>query len=398
VTSTFTRRYGVRGTRFHVYPQLRGLRGVGTAELIYVSAPPGTVAPGPADDRIYVVDADDKVPYDDTGQRPPYQGARLAPIAPGPNGHFDHVRPGQRAFSATCSFAVARSVLDLWEHYAGRQLQWYFHRRHRRLEIIPRIGMQNAVSRPGYLELGHADARRTLWFAENFDTVAHEMGHALVRTLAGDPPRRIVYRAIEESCADLIAVVSSLHFDRVVSEVLRQTGGRLFATSLLSRVAELDRRRHVRNAFNTATLPQARAMGDSADPDTYKFVLARPFTGAAFEVLVELYEDRLVERGGITRATNAASSAARTRRLAGLRRAFARRFRARPLAFRRALADARDDFGRLLTRTLERLPRRRAGFPGAAAAMVRADRELFAGRHRALIEAAFIRRGIRPRA
>ena len=119
--NSFADRYRVRGTRFRVYPQLKGLRGVATPETVYVDAAPGTIGPGPSDDRMYVVDADGKLPYDDTGLHPPYRGSRLPPVVPRRDGHFDHLRPGTREFSAASVFAIARCVLDTWERYFGRQ-------------------------------------------------------------------------------------------------------------------------------------------------------------------------------------------------------------------------------------------------------------------------------------
>lgn len=397
ISFAFASRYRIRGTRFRIYPQLKGLRGVAAPELVYVDAAPGTIGPGPSDDRMYVVDAEDKIAYDDSGDQPPYRGSRLPPAAPNQFGHFDDIRPGTRAFSAASAFAIARCVLDLWEDYFGRQLAWYFRGQFPRLEIIPRVGLQNAVSRPGYLELGHADARATRWFADSFDSVAHEMGHAIVRSAVGQATgrRSLTYRALEESCADLVAIVSALHFESVMIEVLRETKGRLFATSLLSRIAEFDRRRYVRSALNRMTLPEAKRARDPHDPVGYKYLLARPFTGAAFDVLVEIYEERLVERGGITARVAASSSGARVRNLRALRREFTRRFRARPAVFREALVAAREDFGRLIAAMLDGLSPRGLTYGRAVARMVEADRRLNGGRHRALIDMAFLRRGIR---
>lgn len=393
----FADRYRVRGTRFRVYPQRKGLGRLARPETVYVDAAPGTIGWGPADDRMYVVDADHKIPYDDTGDRPPYRGTRLPPVRPNRRGHFDDLRPGTREFSAASVFAIVRCVLDVWEQYLGRQIPWYFRQAYPALEIIPRAQFGNAVSRPGFLELGHADARGTLWFSESFDSVAHETGHAIVRSIVGQPRgrRTITYRALEEACADLVAIVSALHFRSVVTEVLRETAGRLFSTSLLSRIAELDRRRYVRSALNRMTINDARRARDPGDPDAFKYLLARPFAGAAFDVLVELYEERLVERGAIGRDLATRSSGARARNVRMLRLEFARRYRARPAVFREALVAARDDFGRLLAATLRRLSPRGLSYGRAVAAMLGADRMLNGGRHGALIGAAFARRGIR---
>jgi hypothetical protein len=68
------------GTRFRIFPQPRFLQkndGSGRLfpdpEVVFVSVSPEQMLPGPADDRMYVVDAVGKLPYNQLSG-PPYRG------------------------------------------------------------------------------------------------------------------------------------------------------------------------------------------------------------------------------------------------------------------------------------------------------------------------------------
>ncbi len=52
-----------QGTRFRIFPQPLYVEGFDRAELIYVNVSRGEVQPGPADSRMYVIDAINKRPY-----------------------------------------------------------------------------------------------------------------------------------------------------------------------------------------------------------------------------------------------------------------------------------------------------------------------------------------------
>ncbi len=71
------------GTRFRIFPQPRFLPSFGESETVRISVPPEAIQSSPADDRMYVLDAIGKRPYDRFSQRP-YLEKRNPPIAPGP--------------------------------------------------------------------------------------------------------------------------------------------------------------------------------------------------------------------------------------------------------------------------------------------------------------------------
>lgn len=385
-----TGRYRTTGTPFRVYAQFKELRGFGKTVTVYVDARPGTIHAGPQDDRIYVVDARAKTPYQRSKKWPPFTGRVRQEATPDPNGHFDHIKPADKTFPAATAFATVRCVLDIWEGYLGRRLSWYFRDTYPRLEVIPRIGVDDAYSDYGYLELGFSAPETPL--CEDFDAVAHEVGHLILKSVIGNPPppKRVEFRAHEEASADLVAIVAALHFESLVDHVLDRTQGMLSATTVLSRVGESLADRSAFNDVTMATVPW------SPDPITYKYALSRVFAGAAFDVLVGIYEHGLVRRGALPAALADRASGTRRRGLRDLKRKFAFHFKRHREEFKSALVDARDYFGRLMARTWDTTPMADLSYVKVVGNMIAADRELSGGRYRRLIQQSFERRLVLP--
>lgn len=381
-------RYRKNGTRFRVYPQPKFLPGFAKPVTIHVDSAPGTIRPGPADERMYVVDARNKRPYSKTGRVPPYTGPRLAPAVPNPQGHFHEIEADHGTFKSATVYAAIRCVLDIWETYLGHRIAWHFGQTYSRLEVIPRVGDWNAFSKYGYVEFGEGDPAGLL--CENFDSVAHEVGHLILKSVIGNPSVRLVeFRAHEEAGADLVAVVSSLHFTEVVDRLLRRTKGRLFASSVVTRIGESVVDRNAYNHFTMADVPW------DPDPDVYKYALCLPFEGAVFDLLVELYEERLVARGAIPRLVANRSSSRRGRAARELTSAFARHFARNEEAFKEALAEARDYVGLLLARAWQMTGAIDFSYARIVSTLLDADAQL-RGRNGALIRNCFARRLILP--
>jgi hypothetical protein len=249
----------------------------------------------------------------------------------------------------------------------------------------------------GFVEFGRLGGL----LCENFDVVAHEIGHCLVRSVIGRPDRKtLAFRAFDEASADLMAIVAALHFEEVVEHLMLNTRGNLFSANILARVGELNRRQQVRNALNGWTMSAAE--DEFVDDDRRKYQLSLPFTGGAFEVLVEIYEQGLLQRGVIAEGLVRTSRAARRRDLARTQREFGRVFRRRRVEFTTTLLDARDTLGRLLARTWEKTTLAdlrgspRHAYRRVVGHMLAADAEMSGGRYAALIRAAFAGRGIAP--
>lgn len=386
---------GSEGTRFKIFPQPRFLPSFSEPETIAVSVRPGEVAEGPADTRMYVVDAANKQPYSPT-YRPPYNGETGPAVRPGPDGHFDHIDPDSREFSAATMYATVRRVLDIWEDYFGREIAWHFEADFARLELIPLIEWDNAQSGYGFLEFGYGrrlgggiDHDRP--YCQNFDVLAHELGHGLIFAEVGFPrfadDLMLDYGGMHESAGDLVAIVASLHFDSVVDHLLDRTRGNLFTVNELERVGELSDSREIRAAFNY------RRMSDVGEEPHDRSL---PLTGGLFDVMVEVFQKELVRRGLITEdlAERSSQSPAGPQNLAGLQGEFDRAYRGRACEFKEALLDARDYLGRLLAATWSELSPDYLTYHDVLRAMLRADRELTGGAHQNTIRSCFAWREI----
>lgn len=365
-------RFNEAGTKFWLYPQ-PGLN----AEIVYINAAPGTITTGPKDHRIYVIDAKEKKPYKKTGKNPPYKGPHRDPATPDRHGHFN-IQPGELTFRSATVFATVRCVLDVWEHHLERTLRWYFQKPNGPLlEVIPTVNFNNAHSYPGYLEFGYPDfPRRSHPFCENFDSVAHETGHLIMKSVMGNPPddeKSLQYRAHEEAAADLIAMLAPLHFDSLVRDALDHTKGKLFSIHKISRISEWGptKDQEIRRVFNDATMSSIR----QSSPLT-KHDLSLPFSGAAYDVFVEIYESNLVERAAICSDLAKKSRHAPRQAIPDLQTEFAAYFAKKPADFTGALLDARDYFARLLARTWASTRADRLLYPNVAANMIAADTEL----------------------
>jgi hypothetical protein len=279
------------GTRFLVFPQPPFIPGYERPETVWISTPPNSIGPGPADRRMYVIDPlPDKEPYQ-FPYLPPYAGAQRPPAEAGPDGHFDTIPIGTPEFEAAHVFACVRRVLDICESYLGREIPWFFEPTYDRLEIVPRLRWDNAQSGYGFLEMGEDFARGEAQpFALNFDAVAHEVGHLIIFGVMGvprfDPPHE--YFAYHEAVADFIALIALLHFDTALDLLLRRTRGNLLIANELDRFAELSDEKQVRLFSHSLRM---------SDVSAEVHDLSKPFAGGLFDILVEIYQVLLFERG-----------------------------------------------------------------------------------------------------
>jgi hypothetical protein len=398
------RRIADSGTRFRIFPQPRFLQhhdGSGPLfpepDVVVIDVPPASVRPGPADDRMYVVDAINKLPYNSL-VRPPYRGRSHNPVQPGRDGHFTHLQPGSREFSAATMYATVRRVLDIMEDYFGFQLAWHFEPDFSRLELIPLIEWDNAQSGYGFLEFGYGttptgtiDHERP--YCENFDVLAHELGHSIIFSQVGVPadPRddAVDYGGLHESAGDLVAIIAALHFDSLVDYLLHATSGNLLTVNGLDRVGELSDSREIRVAFN------ARRMSDvGVEPHERSL----PLTGAVFDTMVEVFQEALVTKGLITeelrvRSTNMPGS---VEDLADIAADFTSAYTGQEGEFKDALLRARDVVGRLLAVTWSNLSPDHLTYHDVLRGLIDADRVLNRGENHSIIRECFAWREIVP--
>ncbi len=382
------------GTRFRIFPQPRHLSAFTEPETIYVSVPPSQIQAGPADDRMYVLDAVNKQRYSRTNRRP-FLGQAFPPVEPGPDGHFDHLDVDSREFSAATMYATVRRVLDIWEDYFGRSVQWHFRFDFERLELIPLINWDNAQSGYGFLEFGFGRTPsggidRTKPYCQNFDVLAHELGHSFIFAEVGIPNNFTAtpeYGGHHEAAGDLVAIVSTLHSNKVVDYLLESSSGNLFTVNELGRVGELSENRQIRNAFNYERMSTV-----SDQPHD----LSKPLTGAVFDILVEVFQDNLVDKGLISQALADRSyhGPEEDEDDAAIQKDFDAAYRGNEDHFKEALLEARDYLGNLLARTWDGLGPHHLSYVGFGLGLLTADDQLTDGRHQDTIRESFAWREI----
>ena len=353
-----------RGTRFRLFPQPPILPGFREPETVWISLPPHSIGPGPADDRFYVANAVNKRRHYEYPYLPPYRDAVHAAVRPGPGGHFDHLEPDSPQFMAAHVYGTLRLVLDIWEGYFGRPIQWHFSNDYPRLELVPWVEWNNAQSGWGFIETGYrvTEQGTRVPLGLNFDVLAHELGHTILYSEIGIPPEGQVtaeYVAFHESASDLVAIVAALHFHTIVDMLLRNTSGNLYVRNLLNRIGETSPTEQIRLASNLlkmADVPDLRTPVEQlSQPERHR--MGEPLTGAVFDVLVEIFQQNLVDARLISSDLDERSRRESIEPTAfdAIQYEFDRAFRANPDGFAQALIDARDYMGVALARTWNRL-------------------------------------------
>jgi hypothetical protein len=385
------------GSRFLLFAQSPSLAAFRQPELVCVSSPRGSLRPGPGDERMQVLDAIDKRPYDDTSV-PPWLGALYPPVEPDAAGNFDHLLVGSRAFNAAHMFGAVRRVLDIWEDYFEAEINpmSLLESASQRIELIPEVELErNAQTGPGYIETGYApDAEGTRQaLCLNIDVLAHEVGHRIVFAKVGIPSVALTaeFRGFAESAADLVALITAMHFDRLIDRALDTSGGNLYVLNEINRFAELSDNDQFRIASNSKRMSDVVDVATPADqltqPELHE--LGEPLTGALFDAMIDIYQGELVDRGEISADFGAEVGGAPTRPLDydRVQERFDRAYDDHRDAFRAALLAARDGLGRRLARTW-------TTFREVAVAFLTADRSLTGWRYQDDIVADFAWRGI----
>jgi hypothetical protein len=403
--------FGVRGfdpkqsgTRFRLLPVPPSPGSEPELETVVVSSPVGSVGPGPADARMFVIDPiGDKPPYGmNRGPYgtpylyfPPWTGPVQPPAMSGPDGHFDHFEPGTTEFALAHLFGCVRFTLDVWESYFGRPIPWFFAPRYDRLEIVSLPHFGNAHTGVGFLEAGHYvnDRGEAVLLELSSDIIAHEVGHLIIYAEVGQPTNATAvgeYYGFHESAADLVALVTAAHFDSVIDSLFESTRGNLYVLNRLNRIGEVSDNDQIREASNS------RHLAEFAAGWTKEHQLSLPLTGAIFDILVDIFHEFLLERALISpEMEDVADQVERQPEYEGLIQSlFDQAYARDPEAFRSALLDARDRIGLYLALTWQRLSAHSLNYVDVAAALLQVDRECSGGRFARLIHRNLMLRGI----
>jgi hypothetical protein len=327
---------------------------------------------------------------------PPWPGLVHSPARPNEDGHFDHIPVDSREFEAAHLFGAVRRTLDVWEGYFGHRINWHFARDFDRMELVLQRNLdENAFMGYGFLEVGvhHGRDGRIEPFSLNFDVIAHEVGHCIVYATVGVPDAHSAnaeYYGFHESAADLVALITALHFDTVADELLTTTHGNLYTLNLVNRIAELSRNDQIRLAANPLSLL------DFVSGWRDEHALAQPLTGAMFDILVDMFHEELKARGLITERQEDLSD--RLEEFPGYHRImqpiFDEAFAAAPNGFRSALVSARDTLGCYLAETWRRLSPDNLTYERVGQTLLAVDQMRGSGRYRRIIAVNLVRRAI----
>jgi hypothetical protein len=189
-------------------------------------------------------------------------------------------------------------VLDIWQRYFHAEIPWHFDDQVTQLEIVSWMNWDNAHSGYGFLEagIGESDGGFKHPYALNFDVLAHELGHSLLYSRLGVPALGQAtqeYLALHEAFADLIALISALHFDDFDDRLLEATCGNLYQLNELNRIAEMSDTDQIRVASNALTMADVDASFASGIDACDEHRLGQPMTGAIFDIFVDVYLDEL---------------------------------------------------------------------------------------------------------
>ena len=282
-----------------------------------------------------------------------------------------------------------RRVLDIFESYLGRQLPWQFSTSYERCEIIPLMDWGNAQSGFGFMEFGLApeEAGKALPLALNFDVLAHELGHSILFSIIDLPSesrRTKEFGAFHEANADLIALISSMHFESVLDRLLRATRGNIYALNEINRIAEISDSRQIRIASNGRKMSEVMSTDDIHD-------LSRPLTGAVFDAMAYIFLLTLRNSGLIGTDLMQAVMTVRVReeKASEIQKAFDRAYTNRHFQFKAALMVARDLIGATLCESWSRLSPDDFEFSDAATSFLQASPQGMANVSRAELEDIF---------
>jgi len=392
------------GVRFRLFPKPPYVHPEWPPETITVSDLPGSIGPGPADERMRLIFPVAKrysygvnpgplgTPKLDF---PPYRGLIHRPVCPDDEGNFDTIPEGTPQFAEAHVFGTVRFVLDIWERYFGRRIDWHFARDYRQLEIVIAPQIDNAYAGYGFMEVGahHFPDGSLAPYALNFDVIAHELGHLILYSTIGLPTAATQhgeYYGFQESGADTTALIAGLHFESLLQHLLEETHGNLYTYNELDRFAELAPNDQIRLASNDVKM-SAFAAGW-----TDEHALSQPLTGAIFDILVDIFQEMLVERGVISRDVAELTRDIRSQPQNAqiLQPAFDAAFEDRYEDFRAALIEARDTMGFMLAETWKRLTADYFTYLDVAETMIAVEAATTGGRYRRAMAESFAWREI----
>lgn len=312
---------------------------------------------------------------------PGSSAARFDIKAPLPDDDLTTYKPGTLEFGASHLTVILTHTYDMWANYFGAEFDWV---NGKVLPVLPRAGRDlNAYYDRHALKFFYATdelSGRTYYTCESSDVAAHECGHAILDAHHPDYWSSIHPEtgAFHEAFGDMTALLTTLQFPSVRERMLKETGGDLRMSSNVTRLAEqlgqilyVERGKEAANAtflrdlVNTFRYKETWLLPASAPvtrlaSESHSF--SRIFSGAFYQILVGIYETKRRADSNLTADD--------------------------------ALAQARDDAGKLLALALFLAPPGDAVFRVMALSMFKAEQQLFAGAYFEILKKVFTQRRI----
>lgn len=297
-------------------------------------------------------------------------GLKIAGAAP-PPGDYAETTAAFRYWNAA---VATRRAADFWGGIVPRGTRW---QPGATLTVNLDVGedLNAYYDRKGLSFFHESVSGRTVYSGESADVLCHELGHAVldsVRPELWDAAADEV-ASFHESFGDMSAILSDLQIPDFRSAALKETGGQLYRSSRLSRLAEqlgwAIRQQHpdlvdpdcLRNAVNSFfyrapdTLPpDGPASILTSEPHSF----SRVFTGGFFEAFAGMT---------LARAPRPTSN---------------------------DLQATSSDAGRLLIDAVIAAPVVPDYYSQVASGMIHADADRFRGRYKDALQSAFVRRGL----
>ncbi|TIM05505.1 hypothetical protein [Mesorhizobium sp.] len=330
---------------------------------------------GPVSRRVAVIDLDP-----DTGAVTP--GAHFVPPKGRAQGRYEvksELDFDAANFKQVSVFTAVMKMMSIFEtpDVLGRNLRWAFDGE--QLLIVPRAGkMANAFY--------HRDSRSLQFFFVDDpnkpgklvytclspDIVAHETTHAILDGIAPDlynatSPQSL---AMHEAIADLGAVMLAVRTDRLLRQVMLDTGGDIRKAKAFNRIAQqfgealYGEGRPLRDLFNEASMRDPGDL-DLNEPHDLSMVL----TGALYALLVAEYEE--IRQEDYEEKLEQEKSRRKQAGLPALTKKEKEGIRFSVSGF--ALFKASEKFKRIAFRALDYLPPGEVSFADYGRAMVAAD-------------------------
>lgn len=223
----------------------------------------------------------------------------------------EHHKFGSDAWRASQVYtSVANGIYVTQKSLEKKMKKWAMNRP---LIIYPHAGndLNAYYDRKGlkFFSSKHPKTGEVVSTADSVDVVAHELGHATLDALRPDLWNLMAIEvwSFHEAWADLMAIFTVMHNEKMIEAVIAETNGDMFKSNMISKLAEQmgnaiyhhvgggkgmspERLRDAVNDFKY-TVPEnlpARTTDDKLANECHSF--GRVFLGAYWEVVVKIYD------------------------------------------------------------------------------------------------------------